>query len=342
MASLLIRYRNLSFLLLVLFAQLILVAYQVKTGQDVRLIRVWAVSAVTPLARVLESVSANVSHLLEDYVVLTGARQENRRMVTELDKLKLENRSLRSELRTAERAQALSQFRARIPSQTLAARVIGTGTGVNSRSVFVDRGSLSGVKAGMAVITADGLVGKVTAAYPASAQVLLVTDPNFAAGVLNAQSRAEGTLKGVSRTACRVDYLQNEEKVEVGEWFYTSGEDRIFPRGLPVGQVQAVAVGQPFKEVILKPSGLARGLEEVLIVLAGVHEQIPAAPAASDVAPLLPPPAATQPTGAQEQGVSAAVPGTDADRLVERYRKAAEAEGRTYGDRPPIPAPVKP
>ncbi len=58
MASLLIRYRNLSFLLLVLFAQLILVAYQVKTGQDVRLIRVWAVSAVTPLARVLESMSA--------------------------------------------------------------------------------------------------------------------------------------------------------------------------------------------------------------------------------------------------------------------------------------------
>ncbi len=153
--------------------------------------------------------------------------------------------------------------------------MIGTGTGVNSRSVFVDRGSLSGVKAGMAVITADGLVGKVTAAYPASAQVLLVTDPNFAAGVLNAQSQAEGTLKGLSRTTCRVDYLQNEVKVEVGEWFYTSGEDRIFPRGLPVGQVQAVAVGQPFKEVVLKPSGLARGLEEVLIVLAGVHEQIP-------------------------------------------------------------------
>jgi len=47
MASLLIRYRNLSFLLLVLFAQLILVAYQVRTNQDIRLLRVWAVSAVT-------------------------------------------------------------------------------------------------------------------------------------------------------------------------------------------------------------------------------------------------------------------------------------------------------
>ena len=139
--------------------------------------------------------------------------------------------------------------------------------------IFVDRGSLAGVKAGMAVINADGLVGKVTAAYPTSSQVLLVTDPNFAAGVLSAKNRVEGTLKGLGRPLVPRRLPSERGEGRGGEWFYTSGEDRIFPRGLPVGQVKSVAEGQPFKEVVLKPSGLARGLEEVLIVLAGVPDR---------------------------------------------------------------------
>ncbi len=195
--------------------------------------------------------------------------------------MKIENRFLRSELGTADRVQALSLLQKRTPSRTVAARVIGTGPGANSRVIFVDRGSLGGVKVGMAAVNADGLIGKVTAAYPTASQIMLVTDPGFAAGVISAKNRVQGTLKGDGQPLCRVDYLQNEEKVEVGEWFYTSGEDRIFPRGVPVGRVTSVGAGSPFKDVLLTPSGLARAVEEVLIVLEGVHQPIPEAPALS-------------------------------------------------------------
>lgn len=346
MGSLLNRYRNLTFLLLLLLAQLILVAYQVRTNQDIRLLRVWAVSAVTPMARLLASTSGNASGFVKDYFVLWGVRQENRRLAAELDRMKMENRYLRSELGTADRAQALSAFQARTPSRTVAARVIGAGPAIDSRVLLVDRGSASGVRPGMAVINADGIVGKVTAAYPTASLVLLVTDSGFAAGVIGAVSKAQGTLRGVSRSLCRVDYIENEEKVQVGEWFYTSGEDRLFPRGLPVGQVRSATPGKTFQEVLVAPSGLSRGLEEVLIVLEGVHQALPAAEGTVAGAPLLPPPPSDQAAPAvPQQAQGPVVPGTDADRLVDQYRKAAEAQKKPYGDNvqpAKPPAAVKP
>ncbi len=128
----------------------------------------------------------------------------------------------------------------------------------------------------MAVINADGVVGRVSAAYPTSSQVLLITDQSFSAGVVSAKSRVEGILKGLGRSECGVYYIPRDEKIEVGEWFYTSGEDRIFPRGLPVGRVKTVGGDRTYKEIVLIPSGPARGMEELLVVLEGVHQSLPA------------------------------------------------------------------
>jgi rod shape-determining protein MreC len=330
MDSLLTRYRNLTVLLLVLSAQLLLLGYQVKTNQDVRLIRVWAVTAVTPLARVLESMRSSTFRFVETYLLLVDVREDNRRLEEELGRLKRENQFLRAELATAERAQALAAFQERTPSRTVAARIIGTGTGATSRVVFVDRGSAEGVRAGMAVVTPDGVVGKVSASYPTASQVVLITDPSFAAGVISEHNRVQGTLRGTGQAFCRVDYLENEERVEVGEWFYTSGDDRLFPRGLPVGRVRSVEDGLTFKEVQVMPSGIGKGLEEVLIVLQGVHEPLPQTGEAPP-AELLPPPSTEESAETEDSGLKRFVPGTDADRLRERYERVGEAQGHVFG-----------
>jgi rod shape-determining protein MreC len=134
MDSLLNRYRNVTVLVLVIMAQLVLLAYQVKTGNDVRLIRVWAVTAVTPLARALESVRSGVTTFAGSYLTLRDTREQNREMRTELGRLKMENQFLRTELSTADRAQALSVFQSHTQSRTLAARVIGIGAGAGAHA----------------------------------------------------------------------------------------------------------------------------------------------------------------------------------------------------------------
>jgi rod shape-determining protein MreC len=346
MEFLLNRFRNLTVLLLVILAQLVLLAYQVKSSEDVRLIRVWSVTAVTPIAKVLEVVRRNTIGLVEDYFILTNVREENHHLTEELGRLKMENQFLKTELQTADRAKALQVFQTKTPSRTLAARIIGTGTGANSRVVFVDQGSSVGVMRGMAVVTPDGIVGKVISSYPTASQVLLVTDLTFAAGVISEKNRVHGTIKGLGQSKCLIDFVQNEEKVDVGEMFYTSGDDRVFPKGMPVGKVTVVRPGKTFKEIYVVPTGLQGGLEEVLIVIEGVHQALPdpQTEVSSGYYILPPPPGAIKratpgakssadqaPTGgATPAGTSSGLM-TDADRLRERYKSIGEAQGHVFG-----------
>ena len=329
------RYRDLTVLLIVIVAQLLLIAYQVKTERDIPLVRVVAVGAVTPVEQALEFVRRNTWGFVEDYFVLLGVRAENAKLHREVGNLKIENHYLKSQLSTADRVRALSLFQNRSPSKTLAARVIGNGTGANSKVVFVDRGSTSGVEAGMAVVTPDGIVGKVLNAYPTASLVMLITDPTFAAGVVSQKNRVHGTLKGLGRGDCLIDYVQNEQKVDEGELFFTSGDDRIFPEGFPVGPASVVRNGKTFKEIYLPPSGIQGGLEEVLIVIQGVHQPIPEEEVASPNYKLLAPPPGAAGDGDGGAPKSNSVLSTDADRLRDQYRQVGEQQNHVYGEGTP-------
>ncbi|HEY7391047.1 MAG TPA: rod shape-determining protein MreC [Bryobacteraceae bacterium] len=326
METFLNRYRNVTVLLLVIFAQLVLLAVQVKNDQDVRIIRVWTVSAITPAARVMEWLRGGSIGFVRNYILLHDTQEANRRLAEQVERLKIENNFLRNELNTADRAKALALFQAHTPSRTLAANVIGTGAGSNSKVVFVDRGSSAGVERGMAVVTPDGIVGKVIAAYPTASEVLLITDPDFAAGVISQKTMVRGTLKGQGTPMCKVDYVPTEEKLQVGDWFYTSGDDRVFPRGLPVGVVKIVRPGQPFQEIYVEPSGIQRGLEDVLIVIEGVHQVIPNEPPSGQpvyIAPPAPDLQAAAPTTMAE---------TAADKLRAQYKAIGDAQNHKFGE----------
>ena len=329
MESLLNRYRNITVLLLVIVAQLVLLAVQVKNDQDVRIIRVWTVTAVTPAARVAEWLRSSSIGLIRNYVTLHNADAENRQLQQEVGRLKMDNIFLRNELATADRARALQVFQTQIQSRTLAANVIGIGAGSNSKVVFVNRGSAEGVMRGMAVVTPDGIVGKVIAAYPTASEVQLVTDADFAAGVVSQKTQVRGTLKGQGTPLCKVDYIPYEDKLEVGETFYTSGDDRVFPRGFPVGIVKSVRQATPFKEILVDPAALKHGIEDVLIVVNGVHQDIPEVPPTSQPVYIGAPP----PTpGAQPTTTQPAPTGTEADKLRNIYKSVGESENYTFGD----------
>jgi rod shape-determining protein MreC len=332
MESFLNRYRNLTVLLVVVAAQLLLLAWQVKTTQDVRLLRVWTVSTVTPVTGALEFIRRNTFGVVGDYFVLLGVREENRRLHQELGNLKMQNHFLNAELSTADRVRALSAFQAQSPSKTVAARIIGNGTASNSSEVFVDRGTSAGVEKGMAVVTPDGIVGKVVEAYPMASLVLLATDPSFAAGVVSQKNRVHGELRGMGHGNCKITEVQNEQKVDVGEWFYTSGYDRIFPRGFPVGQAAVVRNGNDGKEIFVSPSGFQGGLDEVLIVIEGVHQLIPDQAVASPDIHMMPPPPPDQPAADGPAADMTQGGGTDADRLKAAYKRIGDAQGHVYGE----------
>lgn len=327
MEGLLSRYRNLTVLLIVVVAQLLYLAYQVKTNRDERLIRVWAVSAVTPMAGIVEAVRHDTIGFLQDYFILLDVREQNRKLKADNDRLRMENVYFRNQLATAEHARALILFQQQTPSKTVAARVIGNSTVATAKAVFIDRGSTSGIEREMAVVTPEGVVGKVVAVYPLVSQVLLVTDPTFKVGVESQKGHVHGVLDcGTGK--CTVEQIQNEDKVDVGEWFFTSGEDRIFPKGFPVGRVVSSEAGQGMKNVALNLSGAPGGVEEVLVVLKGIHQPIPAAAVPDDT----PVTTLMAPTPELEtQGAEAPKAQTQADKIVQKYADIGKQENHVYG-----------
>jgi rod shape-determining protein MreC len=231
-------------------------------------------------------------------------------------------------LATAEHARALTIFQAKTPSRTVAARVIGDSTVSTAKAVFIDRGSTSNIEKGMAVVTPNGVVGKVAAVYPLASQVLLVTDSTFKVGVESQKGHIHGTLD-CGTGHCVVEQIQNEEEVGVGEWFYTSGEDRIFPRGFPVGTVISAQPGNGMKDVRLNLSGAPGGAEEVLVVLDGVHQPIPTGAVPEEkMAPPLPAP---PPDDKQTTGVQSGSGQTEADKTLQKYEQLGKEEDHVYG-----------
>src|SRR3982750_1890834 len=325
MEVILSRYRNLTVLLVVVLAQLLYLAYQVRTNRDERLIRVWAVTAVTPMAGIVEALRRNTIGFLQDYFILLDVREQNRRLKSDNDHLRMENVYFRNQLTTAEHARALVLFQAQTPSKTIAARVIGNSTVVTAKAVFIDRGSTSGIEKGMAVVTPEGIVGKVVAVYPLVSQVLLVTDPTFKVGVESQKGHVHGVLNCGSGK-CLVEQIQNEEKVDVGEWFFTSGEDRLFPKGFPVGTVISAQPGQGMKNLVLNLSGAPGGAEEVLVVLQGIHQNIPKEPPVLQAGlRTLPPPSP------ERRRAPTAKPQTEADKVLEKYQNLGKQQEHVYG-----------
>src|SRR5207237_4332947 len=123
------------------------------------------------------------------------------------------------------------------------------------RTVTIDKGTLDGVKANMAVIAPAGVVGRVVMPTTRAAKVQLLIDRNAAAGALVERSRAQGVVTGGGGDRLRMDYVSEVADVRVGDLVVTSGIDGIYPKGYVIGQVESVEKsGNSYKTIIVKPA----------------------------------------------------------------------------------------
>jgi rod shape-determining protein MreC len=276
MESVLGRYRNLIVLVAVLFAQVLGLAVQVKRTTDsepTRLIRVWAVGTVTPFEKALHWIQTSTSGIWHNYLYLRGVRAENRELKQEIQQMRLEQVRVSQDADQAHRLQALLSFKEQFISQTIAAQVIGSSGSEQSRAVYIDKGARDGIKPDMAVITKDGIVGKVLQVFGTNAleastsQILLINDQTSGVGVILDKTRLQGILRGTPSGEVVLEKVMSDETVSPGELVLTSGGDGIFPKGLPVGTVTKVSPGSDlFLSIRVRPAANLSRLEEVLVV----------------------------------------------------------------------------
>jgi rod shape-determining protein MreC len=277
MESFVTRFKNVLVLVAILLAQTIGLAVQVRRpaepgapdGGSVTLIRYWAVAAVTPFERFFHGLGYNLRHGWSYYIDLRHTRQQNHDLQEQIARLRLEQAAFSEDAIQGHRLQALLDFQQHYVSTTVAAQVIGTSGSDLSRVLYIDKGSKDGLKPDQAVITPDGIIGKLRDVFPHTSQVLLINDQTSGAGVLLATTRVRAILRGSTTGQILINNLTPDSRIKPGELVLTSGGDQVYPRGLPVGTIESIAPDpdhQPYTLIHLSPAANLNQLEEVLVI----------------------------------------------------------------------------
>jgi rod shape-determining protein MreC len=277
MESFFTRFKNVLVLVAILLAQTIGLAVQVRRpveagapdSSKVTLLRYWAVSIVTPFERFFHGIGYNVRHGWSNYVDLRHTRQQNHDLQEEIARLRLEQAAFAEDAMQGHRLQALLDFQQHYVATTVPAQVIGTSGNDLSRVIYIDKGSKDGLKVDQAVITPDGIVGKIRDVFPHTSQVLLINDQTSGAGVLLATTRVRAILRGSTTGQILINNLTPDERIKPGEKVLSSGGDQVYPRGLPVGTIESIKVDpdhQPYTIIQLRPAANLDQLEEVLVI----------------------------------------------------------------------------
>jgi rod shape-determining protein MreC len=194
-------------------------------------------------------------------------RRENEQLREELGRLRREVQEVREQAASAARLERLLDYRTSSGFTMVPAGVIGHDANGLYRTILVDRGSSDGVEHDQAVLSPDGVVGRVIKVFPRSALVLLLTDRSSGIDAIVQRTRDQGVVQGTGGEGCELKYLDRSAVVEVGDYVVTSGMGGRFPKGLWIGQVSGVnRGGDLFQSVEVRPTSALGRLEEVWIV----------------------------------------------------------------------------
>ncbi len=255
-------------LLLLLVSNVLLLSIQVRDARGRVLLRGWALLLSSPFVKGVDSAVGGVRGLLDRYVFLLHAEQESQRLRLENAQLRIENYRLRSLASLAERMANYEELKSRYEFSSQVASVIGLSAPFYARRLVIDAGTLRDVGRDAAVFNPAGVVGRVAAVSPWTAEVELIVNEGAGAGALLEGTRLQGVVRGDGTGLLKLEYIPNVETVEVGALVITSGTDQVYPKGLTIGTVQkSEKTSMIYREIEVKPAVDFSRLDEVMVVL---------------------------------------------------------------------------
>ncbi len=253
-------------LVVLLLGQTLLVTAQVREpGRRESVLETGVLRVVAPLATAVAAVAEGVRGIGREIRLNRSLLEENRRLRGEVDRLRqerIQHFGLEGDLRRLAEAVRYERTQGR---PILPADIVYIDHSSWLQTAIV-RVSTSGgrVNVDQPVVSSEGLVGRVVGASGAYAKVQLITDRSASVGAMIERTRRQGVVFGTGRGPLRLDYVSLQADVRVGDVVQTAGIDGVYPRGLPVGTVVAVAPGDD----------LFHRIEVVPLVDFGVLDQV--------------------------------------------------------------------
>jgi rod shape-determining protein MreC len=269
-----IRQRAPIWLAVLLLTNLVIMAVDARdSGTRQRLIRSWFQAVASPAQSISSGASGAGTSFVRQIINFRSTALENERLKQDLAKTQLELRNAQQAAAETDRLKSLLNLKEQTGYEPVTARVIARDSSVWFNTITINRGSSSGLALNMPVVTGSGIVGRVIALSPVTAQVMMITDEKAAAGAIVGklgESGALGSVRGLGdKGLIEMRYVSDLEKVAVGDYILTTGQDGIYPPGLTIGevvQVDADASSQSHK-ILIRPGANLDRLEEVAVLL---------------------------------------------------------------------------
>lgn len=257
-----------------ILAALLFFSLNVPHNREANVLERSVLSGLSPLMQPVYRTSRFVEDIWDGYISLVDIHHENQRLHEDIRTLNIRVAEGNEAVLANKRLERLLDMKSIIRNPVVAATVVGEDATSWFRTLVINRGSSSGIREGMAVISADGVVGQTTKVSPTTARVLLLTDHASGISATIQRSRARGVVKGKGEMVCTLEFTTREEDVKVGDTVITSGIGGIFTKGLPIGEVTMVKRGEYgiFQTVSIRPAVNIPHLEEVLVVQRGGYE----------------------------------------------------------------------
>lgn len=270
----------------------------------------------------VQLVQDSVAEAWSRYLDLVNVREENEQLKQRLTQFETRLILAAEEKAELDRLRALLSLQPPEGWQQLASRVLAGRMGSNAAliTVTIDRGYLTGATPGAPAMSNAGVLGRVFRAGPATATVLLLTDPGSRVAVVSQQARVQGILAGSGPfKPLDLRFVSHNAQVVPGELLVTSGLDEAFPKGLPVARVTSAGPSDlsPFQSVQAEPLANLSALEEILVLArtpgAAVSPVMPMTPE-PPVAPEVEAPASVEPPVKPQKTAPAAKPAARAQQ----------------------------
>lgn len=268
-------YRFYIALFVFLLIPVIAIDTATRAARDYRLPDRIIIALTSPVQAGLTWTLDAVTEFFQTYVLLLNTREQNGVLLDQNRQLLTQIAQLREAKEENERLKKLLKFQEQFAIKTTVARVIAKDVTSEFRSVRINRGSEQGVRKNMAVLTHDGVVGRVLRVTAQTADVVTLLDFQSAVDVVVERSRARGIVAGLTDQLCELKYALRTDDIQVGDLLVSSGLGGIFPKGVPVGTVSRVnkkSFGIT-QEVEVRPNVEFARLEEVMVVTEGDYDR---------------------------------------------------------------------
>jgi rod shape-determining protein MreC len=267
--------QNALLLVVLLFAQLLLMTGNVRRSDGATLLEKGALRVSGPVVGASHVVGGGMGGVVDALRDIRNARRENVLLRGEIGRLRAEVDRRQEQALQNDRLRRLLDMKEFLVPRSVGAAVVTASLSNQEHVIVIDRGTDDGVRPDRAVLAWGGAVGRVILADRRWAKVRLLSDPNSGAAGIVQRSRQQGMVLGRGGGVLEMAYVPGFADVALGDRVVTSGIDGVFPRGIGIGVVRASEPSGVARTILIAPEVDYGGLEEVLVLLDSGQEAPP-------------------------------------------------------------------